>query len=103
MIRKVKCAVAFLLMALLILCNSQEVIIEVNPTNVLSFQDNVTLTCSTSGVITMLQWTKDGVDLPGETLSTLELNQVSATDGGEYTCSITNEEGSDSATVSLNG
>ena len=40
------------------------------------------------------QWQKDGADLPGATNNTLSLNGVAAADGGVYTVTASNDQGS---------
>ncbi len=40
------------------------------------------------------QWQKDGVDIPGETNSTLTISNVDFTDEGNYSCVVTNSLGS---------
>ena len=76
--------------------------IGVTPSNILSRGDNVTLTCSArGGPDNMFQWQKNGADLPGENQTTLQLTDIDATDGGEYTCVVSNAAGNDSTNVTL--
>jgi hypothetical protein len=52
-----------------------------------------------------LQWRKNGVDIPGETTSTLQLNNVQASDAADYTVVVSNATGpthSDVATLTVN-
>lgn len=47
---------------------------------------------ATSGALSY-QWQKDGMDLPGQTASTLTLNPVQAADSGSYTCRMVTSNG----------
>ena len=79
-----------------------EVTIDATPSNIPSFQDNVTLTCSANGGPPIsYQWQKNGMTLSNEDQSTLQLNLVSAADGGEYTCVVSNAAGSANTSVML--
>ena len=79
-----------------------ELLVDVTPSNILSRGDNVTLTCSArGGPDNVFQWQKNGIDLPGENHTTLQLTDIDATDGGEYTCVVSNAAGSDSTNVTL--
>ena len=72
-----------------------------DPPDVLSLGENVTFTCSAlGGPNNMFQWQKDGVDLLNE--SQFTLTNVNATDGGLYTCVVTNAAGNDSSDITLN-
>ena len=72
------------------------------PSNILNFGDNVTFTCSArGGPDNVFQWQKNGADLPGENQTTLQLTLVSATDGGEYTCVVSNAAGNETTSVTL--
>ena len=74
-----------------------------NQPDAFSLGDNVTFTCSVQGgPDNMFQWQKDGQDLPSESLSTLILTNVTAMDGGLYTCVVTNAAGNDSSDITLN-
>ena len=65
--------------------------------------DNVTLNCSAQGGPgNTYQWQRSGTDLDNETMQTLTITQISATDGGEYTCVVSNAAGSGSASTLLN-
>ena len=53
--------------------------------------DSVTLSCSSEGGPgNTFQWSHDGTDLQGETDPVLQLSNLTATDGGRYTCTVTN-------------
>ena len=71
-------------------------------TVILSHGDNSAFICSASGgPDNMFQWQKNGADLRGEKQTTLQLTLVSAADGGEYTCVVSNSAGSDSTSTTL--
>ena len=58
--------------------------------------DTVTLMCITlGGPGNTFQWSFNGEDVENVTSSVLTLTNVSAEDGGMYTCNITNSAGSD--------
>ena len=48
------------------------------------------------------QWQQNGMDLDSETSQTLVITQISAADGGKYTCVVSNAAGNDSASTLLN-
>ena len=76
--------------------------IDATPSNILRHGDNVSLTCSArGGPENVFQWQKNGEDLPGENQTTFQLTLVSATDGGEYTCVVSNAAGNDSTSITL--
>ena len=80
-----------------------ELMLNVTPSNILSRGDNVILTCSTrGGPDNMFQWQKNGADLPGEDQTTLQLTDIDATDGGEYTCVVSNAAGNSSINTTIN-
>ena len=57
--------------------------------------DNVTFTCGAmGGPGNSFQWSHNGQDLSGETTSTLTLTNISASDDGNYTCTVSNSAGS---------
>ena len=59
---------------------------------------DVTLTCSVlGGPLISYQWLFNDRDTDGENSSTLTLTSVYASDGGEYTCVVSNTAGNDSA------
>jgi len=78
--------------------------VSVSPLNmVFNRGDNVTLNCSAQGgPDNTYQWQHIGADLDNETMQTLTLPQISANDGGDYTCVVSNAAGSDSASTLLN-
>ena len=80
-----------------------EVMLNVTPSNILSRGANVTLTCSArGGPDNVFQWQKNGADLPEEDQTTLQLTDIDATDGGEYTCVVSNAAGNSSMSTTIN-
>ena len=80
-----------------------ELMLNVTPSNILSRGDNVTLTCSArGGPDNMFQWQRNGTDLPGEDQTTLQLTDIDATDGGVYTCVVSNAAGNSSMSATIN-
>ena len=80
-----------------------ELMLNVTPFNILSRGDNVTLTCSArGGPDNMFQWQRNGTDLPGESQTTLQLTDIGATDGGVYTCVVSNAAGNSSMSTTIN-
>ena len=76
--------------------------LNVTPFNIVNDGDNVTLTCSArGGPDNVFQWQKNGADLPGENRTTVQLTDIDATDGGEYTCVVSNAAGSDSINTTV--
>ena len=70
--------------------------------NVASVNDDVTLTCNSSGgPNNIYEWMKDGTVLDDEAEITLTLNDVNASSGGNYTCTVSNAAGRDSGNVTL--
>ena len=54
----------------------------------------VTLTVNATGTAPLsFQWTKSGVDLSGQTSSTLTLNNVTSADAGAYSVKVSNAAG----------
>ena len=62
----------------------------------------VTFNCSAQGgPNNTYQWQNDGEDLINETDTTLTVSNISAMNGGNYTCVVSNAAGNDSATAVL--
>ena len=62
----------------------------------------VTFTCSAQGgPNNTYQWKNDGEDLMNETDATLIVSNITAMNGGSYTCVVSNAAGNDSATTVL--
>ena len=69
---------------------------------VVSRGSNVSLFCSSSGGPgNMYQWFKGNTSLVNEDNTMLQLLEVNSTDGGDYTCQVTNVAGMSSSTVDL--
>ena len=65
------------------------------PQNVSVSQGNsVTFICVVDVAGSDLQWSQNGVELPGQNQSLLNVNAVTAAQGGNYTCSVVNVAGS---------
>lgn len=54
---------------------------------------------SVGGPNNLYQWQVNGSDIPGATASELTLSNLQGSDGGEYTCVVSNAAGSDSAST----
>ena len=66
--------------------------------------DNITLTCtSMGGPDNMHQWFHGGILLPGGTTPTLTLNDVRASDEGDYMCRVSNIAGTGSSNSTVTG
>ena len=62
----------------------------------------VTFNCSAQGGLNnTYQWQNDGRDLMNETDTTLIISNITAMNGGNYTCVVSNTAGNDSATAVL--
>lgn len=65
--------------------------------------DSVTLTCTAQGGSgNIVQWLRNGDMLPDETALTINLLSINASQGGVYTCNVSNIAGSGSASVTVN-
>ena len=75
---------------------SEEPAITTDPASQIAcLNSNVTLTVTTTGTpAPTYQWRKDGIDLSGETSSSLTLNNLQASDAGNYDVVVTNSCGS---------
>ncbi len=63
---------------------------------------NVTLTCTAmGGPDNTFQWLQNDMVIQSETTPTLTLTNVVATNGGAYTCMVTNTAGTSNATTSV--
>lgn len=61
---------------------------------ILNHFDNLSLTCfSQGGPNNTYQWAKDGIDLANETFPELFVPNVNASDGGQYSCIVSNAAG----------
>ena len=64
--------------------------------------ETVTFTCSAQGgPDNTYQWQNDGEDMMNETDTTLTVSNITAMNGGSYTCVVSNAAGNDSATAVL--
>ena len=63
-------------------------------------RDNITLNClAVGGPDIFYQWLSNGTDISGEISTTLMLTNVNASNGGEYSCVVSNSVGGDSAST----
>lgn len=64
--------------------------------------EDVTLTCSAlGGQNVYYQWQYNGTNINGESNSTLNLLNISASSGGEYTCVVSNNAGNNSRSTNV--
>ena len=71
-------------------------------TEIAEFGDSVTFTCSAEGGPgNEFQWQRNGGDLENETSANLTVANISASEGGNYTCVVSNAAGNDSETATL--
>lgn len=82
---------------------SPETSVQVSPiNNIFNFEDNTTITCSfLGGLNNTIVWSKDGEDIDGESEPQIIITNVSSSDGGLYTCTVSNNAGSGNASTSL--
>ncbi len=75
----------------------------VSPVNlVYYFENNATFSCSfLGGLNNTIQWSKDGLDVNGETQREIVLSEINAGDGGVYTCTVSNSAGRENASTTL--
>lgn len=70
--------------------------------NVASFNETIMLLCTGGGGSNdTFQWEKNGGVLDDETSDTLTLVNVDASLGGDYTCTVSNTAGNESANITL--
>lgn len=71
--------------------------------NMYTFGDQIKLTCLLdSGPDLEYSWSRSGAEeFPAETITDTNTLTISAAVGGDYTCTVTNNIGSDSATVTV--
>ena len=70
--------------------------------NIASLNNIVMMMCSSGGgPNNTYEWVKDGTVLNGETSDTLILIIANASFGGDYTCTVSNAAGNDSASTAL--
>ena len=85
-------------------CGPTNIVITTSPPGPVSSGTNLTLYCSaddpTQLVLTFL-WLKDGTLITGEVSPNLTLTEVGPTDGGNYTCQVSNEKGQGEASVTV--
>ena len=82
---------------------SPEGSVSVSPLNmVFERGQDVTFNCTAQGGPgNTYQWQRNGTNLDNETTQTLAFSEISANDGDEYTCIVSNVAGNDSASTSL--
>ena len=82
---------------------SPEGSVAVSPSmDITSIRGNLTFSCFVQGgPNNEYQWQHDGVDLINKTVNTLNMDDIGAVNGGNYTCAVSNAAGNDSATAIL--
>ncbi len=76
--------------------------INATPSNVARFLTNVTLSCSSrGGPDNVYQWLKNGMNTTIGSQPELLISLVTAEDGGEYTCIVSNAAGVTNVSVTL--
>ena len=87
-------------------CGPTNVVITTSSPGPVSSGTDLTLYCSaddpTQSVLTFL-WLKDGTLITGGVSPNLTLTEVGPTDGGNYTCQVSNKVGQASVTVEVLG
>ena len=79
---------------------SPEDSVDIVPLNVASLNENVTLTCTAmGGPGNSFQWEIEGKVVGN--VNMLELVDIDASNGGNYTCTVSNTAGNDSASITL--
>ena len=64
--------------------------------------DQLQLTCSSEGgPVLEYTWLLSGDTIPNANTETLIINSVTTADAGDYTCSVTNDAGSDSNIITV--
>ena len=85
-------------------CGPTNVVITANPPGPVSSGTDLTLECSaddpTQSGLTF-QWLKNGALISGEVSPNLTLTDVGPTDGGNYTCQVSNRVGQGEAGVTV--
>ena len=70
--------------------------------DITTIRGNVTFSClAQGGPENEYQWQHNGVDLINKTVNTLNIDDIGAVNGGNYTCVVSNAAGNDSATATL--
>ncbi|XP_064385915.1 uncharacterized protein LOC135334596 isoform X5 [Halichondria panicea] len=76
--------------------------VNATPFNVVNFNEDVNLTCSArGGPNNVYQWLRNGMNTTIRSQPTLSLSLVDASDGGEYTCVVSNAAGISNASLTL--
>ena len=69
---------------------------------IFNFKDNATFTCTfLGGLNNTITWRKDGQERFSEKDPQLFISELSSSDGGLYTCTVSNAAGSESANTTL--
>ena len=64
--------------------------------------EQLQLNClSEGGPVLEYTWLFSGNTIPNANTSTLTINNVNTTNGGNYTCNVTNDAGTDSNTITV--
>lgn len=90
------------LVVIFVLSTVAPLVSDISESQTYSRGDNVTLSCaSLGGPGNYYQWQFEAVNVTGGDSETLTLNSVEASDGGQYTCVVSNTAGNDSDSVSV--